>query len=57
MKEKISYSKLALDAMYRASKIAQKKATERGLKVPIWKDGKIIYLESKKHNKKIQRTV
>ena len=57
MKEKIAYSKFALDAMYRASKIAQKKATERGLKMPIWKDGKIIYLESKKHNKKIQRTV
>jgi hypothetical protein len=47
MKEKISYSKLAIDAMFRASIIAQKKATERGLKVPIWKDGKIIYLESK----------
>jgi len=57
MKEKTSYSKFALDAMHRASKIAQKKATEMGLKVPIWKDGKIIYLESKKHKKKIQRTV
>jgi hypothetical protein len=47
MKEKISYSTLAIDSMRRASKIAQKKATENGLKVPIWKDGKIIYLESK----------
>ncbi len=48
MKEKISYSKLAIAAMCRASKIAQKRATESGLKIPIWKDGKITYLESKK---------
>ena len=47
MKEKISYSKFAIDAMFRASKIAQKKAAEKGLKIPVWKDGKIIYLESK----------
>ena len=33
--------------MRRASTIAQRKAIENGLKVPIWKDGKIIYLESK----------
>lgn len=47
MKEKISYSQLAIDALYRASKLAQKKAEERNLKMPIWKDGKIIYMETK----------
>ncbi|MEN8219220.1 MAG: hypothetical protein ABFS56_23235 [Pseudomonadota bacterium] len=44
----MSYSKFAINAMYRASKMAQKKAAERDLKIPIWKDGKIIYLEPKK---------
>ena len=48
MKEKVSYSKLAINAMYRASKSAQRKAAELNLKVPIWKDGKIIYMEPNK---------
>lgn len=47
MKEKISYSQLAIDALYRASKLAQRKAEERNLKMPIWKDGKIIYIDTK----------
>lgn len=47
MKEKISYSELAIDAIYRASKLAHQRAAERNLKIPIWKDGKIIYIESK----------
>ena len=47
MKEKISYSELAIHALYRASKLAQKKAEEKNLKMPIWKDGKIIYIETK----------
>jgi hypothetical protein len=45
--KKISYSELAIDAIYRASKLAQRRAEERNLKIPIWKDGKIIYIESK----------
>jgi len=45
MNEKISYSKLAANAMFRASKSAQRKAAELNLKLPIWKDDKIIYIE------------
>jgi hypothetical protein len=45
MKEKISYSQLALNAMCRASKEAQKKAAENNLKLPIWKNGNIVYIE------------
>ena len=48
MKEQISYSKLALKAMCRASKEAQKKAAENNLKMPIWKNGNIVYLEPSK---------
>ena len=44
MKEKSFYSKLAINAMYRASEIATKIAA---LKMPLWKDGKIIYIDSK----------
>jgi hypothetical protein len=47
MKERMSYSELAIDAMSRAAKQAQKQAAERNLKMPIWKNGKIIYVESK----------
>ncbi len=45
MNEKISYSKLAANAMCRASKSAQKKAAELNLKLPIWKNGRILYIE------------
>ncbi len=47
MKDKISYSKLAASAMCRASKSAQKKAASLNLKIPVWKDGKIIYVDPK----------
>jgi hypothetical protein len=36
MKEKISYSGLAINAMCRASKLAQKQAAEKNLKLPLW---------------------
>ncbi len=50
MNEKISYSKLAITAMFRAA--------EKNLKMPIWQDGKIIYLEYKKDlNKKLNWTM
>ena len=45
MKEKISYSELALNAMCRASQEAQKKAAENNLKLPIWRNGNIVYIE------------
>ena len=45
MKKQTSYSKLALNAMCRASKEAQKKAAENNLKMPIWKNGNIVYIE------------
>ena len=45
MKKQISYSKLALNAMCRASKEAQKKAADNNLKMPIWKNGSIVYIE------------
>jgi len=47
MKKK-SYSSLALDAMYRASQEAVEKAAEKNLKMPVWKDGKIIFVDAKK---------
>ena len=48
MKETISFSELAIKAMCRASKLAQQKAAEKNLKLPIWKDGEITYIDSKK---------
>ncbi len=45
MNEKVSYSKLAANAMFRASKSAQKKAAELNLKLPIWKKDRIIYID------------
>lgn len=48
MNEKVSYSKLAGNAMFRASRSAQKKAAELNLKLPIWKDDRIIYIDPEK---------
>ncbi len=48
MKEQISYSDLAIKAMCRASKEAHKKAAENNLKIPIWKNGDIVYMEPSK---------
>ncbi len=48
MEKQISYSKLALNAMCRASKEAQKKAADNNLKMPIWKNGRIVYVEPNK---------
>ncbi len=52
MKKK-SYSKLALDAMHRASKEAIEKAASLDLKIPEWKDGKIIFVDAKEKLKKL----
>ena len=51
MKGKGFYSKLAINAMYRASDIAEKIASENNLKMPLWKDGKIVYINPKNPNK------
>jgi len=51
MKEKGFYSKLAINAMYRASDIAEKIASENNLKMPLWTDGKIVYITPKNPNK------
>ncbi len=53
MKEKSFYSKLAISAMYRASDIAEKIASENNLKMPLWKDGKIVYIKPQNPNKKM----
>ncbi len=49
MKTKISYSQFAVSAMHRASKMAKKKALENKLKIPVWKNGKVIYLDADKY--------
>jgi len=48
MKETMSFSELAIKAMCRASKLAQQKAAKKNLKLPIWKDGAITYVDPKK---------
>jgi hypothetical protein len=51
--KKESYSKLALNAMHRASKVAIEKAANLDLKIPEWKDGKIVFVDAKKKLKKL----
>ena len=51
--KKESYSKLALNAMHRASKNALEKAANMDLKIPEWKDGKIIFVDAKEKLKKL----
>ena len=46
MKEKqISYADLAFNAMCRAATEAHKKAAAHNLKIPIWKNGKVHYVD------------
>lgn len=45
--KKESNADLALKAMRRASKQALERAARKDLKIPIWKDGKIIYESAK----------
>ena len=51
--KKESYSNLALSAMHRASKKAIEKAANLDLKVPVWKDGKIIFINAKEKLRKL----
>jgi len=57
MREKISRSNLALDAMRRASREAIARAAEKNLKVPRWKNGEIIFVDAKKELLTIEMTV
>jgi len=47
---KKSNSSLALNAMRRVSKQAIKKAADLNLKIPVWKNGKILLVEAKEKN-------
>ena len=47
MKEKINYADLAFSAMCRAAKEAHEKAAAHNLKIPIYKDGKVIHVDPK----------
>ncbi len=47
MNEKVLNSKLAANAMCRAAKSAQKKAAELNLRLPMWKAGRIVFIEPK----------
>ncbi len=44
MKE-VSYALLALSAMRRASIFAKKKAAEKNLKIPVWQNGGVSYVD------------
>ena len=46
MKKK-SYSSMALSAMHRASKEAIEKAAKLDLKIPVWKNGQVIFVRAK----------
>lgn len=47
MKEKVAQSSLALDAMRRASREAIARAAEKNLKMPMWKNGEITFVDAK----------
>ncbi len=40
-------SHLALKAMRRASKRALERAASKDLKIPIWKNGEVVYVDAK----------
>ena len=40
-----SYALLALNAMRRASILAKRKAAEKNLKIPVWQDGEVSYMD------------
>lgn len=51
--KKESNSHLALNAMHRASKKAVEKAASLDLSIPVWKDGKIIFVKAKEKLEKL----
>jgi hypothetical protein len=52
--KKESNSQLALNAMHRASKKAVEKAAYLDLSIPVWKDGKIIFVKAKDKLQKLR---
>ena len=50
---KESYSKPALNAMYRATKQALEKAADMNLKIPELRDGKIVFVDPGKKLKRL----
>lgn len=44
---KKSHSQLALKAMRRASTQAIEKAASKGLKIPVWENGKVVLVNAK----------
>lgn len=51
--KKESHSKLALNAMIRASKKAILRAASLDLEIPVWKDGKVVYVKAKEKARKM----
>jgi len=51
--KKESNAKLALNAMHRASKQAIEKAANLDLKIPVWKEDKIIFINAKEKLKEL----
>ena len=56
MKAQIAQSKLALDAMRRASREAIVRAAEKNLKMPLWKNGEIDFVDAKEELLAIELT-
>lgn len=52
--DKQSYSALAINAMHRASKKSAEKAAALDLSIPVWKDGKIIFVKAKDKLQKLR---
>lgn len=46
----------ALRGMRRAAKVAYERAARFGLQVPIWKDGKVVYIDPKTGTASDQRS-
>lgn len=41
------HASLALQAMQRAAEEAKKKASDKNLKMPLWKNGEIVFIDPK----------
>nr|WP_320190106.1 hypothetical protein [uncultured Desulfobacter sp.] len=55
--DKKSYSALAMNAMHRASEKSAEKAAALDLSIPVWKDGKIIFVKAKDKLQKLRTAV
>ena len=48
-------SELALNALKRAAKEARKKAAEKNLMIPVWKNGAVAYVNPKDSSPRVTR--